>query len=338
MPLCLKIAIVLSCVWSTVSCAQENYGLNPQAVAVIDELVEQEKFEREELVAIFTDASRQESILKAMSRPAEKSKAWYEYREIFLNEKREVQGVAFYQEHRETLERAEKETGVPAEIIVAIIGVETYYGRIAGSYRVIDALSTLAFDYPRRSEFFTGELKHYLILTRDQGMDPLALKGSYAGAMGYGQFMPSSYRSYAVDFDGDGIADIWNNPVDAIGSVANYFKRHGWLEGEKVVAAAQAMKPVPEEMLNRGRQLKATFTVGEFAAAGLVSEEELEPQTLAMGIEFELEDGMEYWLGLHNFYVITRYNHSSMYAMSVYQLSQRLAANIAEQAVAAVTQ
>lgn len=321
--------LACTCLWSAMSCAQdENYLANPGAVAVMDELVSEEGFDRQALEAIFTDASRQQSILDAMSRPAEKTKAWYEYREIFLNEKRESQGVAFYHEHRATLERAERETGVPAEIIVAIIGVETYYGRIAGSYRVIDALSTLAFDYPRRSEFFTKELKHYLILTRDQGMDPLVLKGSYAGAMGYGQFMPSSYRSYAIDFDGDDKADIWNNPVDAIGSVANYFKAHGWTPGAEVIVPAAAKGDIPEEMMSRGRNLKPRFTVAEFIAAGLVPKAEADPTAEAIGIEFELADGMEYWLGLHNFYVITRYNHSAMYAMSVYQLSQRIAAGL----------
>jgi membrane-bound lytic murein transglycosylase B len=305
-----------------------NYGANPAAMEVIDELVSQEGFDREELIEIFSDAGRQQSILDAMSRPAEKTKAWYEYREIFLNDKREKQGLEFYQQHRETLQRAEQETGVPAAMIVSIIGVETYYGRIAGSYRVIDALSTLAFDYPRRSEFFTKELKHFLILTRDQGMDPLLLKGSYAGAMGYGQFMPSSYRSYAIDFDGDEKADIWNNPVDAIGSVANYFKAHGWTEGDPVIVAANATAAIPEEMMSRGRNLKPRFSVAEFTAAGLEPTMQTDPEAEAIGIEFELADGMEYWLGLHNFYVITRYNHSAMYAMSVYQLSQRIAAGV----------
>ena len=326
----LKVSLVASCcLWSTLSCAQEaNYASNPAAEVVINELVAEEGFDREELVAVFSDAGRQQSILDAMSRPAEKTKAWYEYREIFLNDKREKQGLEFYREHEETLKRAEQETGVPAEIIVSIIGVETYYGRIAGSYRVIDALSTLAFDYPRRSEFFTKELKHFLILTRDQEMDPLSLKGSYAGAMGYGQFMPSSYRSYAIDFDGDDKADIWNNPVDAIGSVANYFKAHGWTKDGAVIVPAEATAEIPEEMLSRGRNLKPRFTVAEFNAAGLEPQEEADPAAEAIGIEFELADGMEYWLGLHNFYVITRYNHSAMYAMSVYQLSERIAAGI----------
>lgn len=326
----LKVVLIAFCLWPTMSCAQENYGTNPAAIELVDQLVAEEGFEREELIAVLSQASKQESIIAAMERPAEKTKPWYEYREIFLNEKREIQGVEFYNEHLETLQRAEQETGVPAQIIVAIIGVETYYGRIAGSYRIIDALSTLAFDYPRRSEFFTKELKHYLILTRDQGMDPLALKGSYAGAMGYGQFMPSSYRSYAIDFDGDDTADIWNNPVDAIGSVANYFKAHGWRQGEQVVLAAELSQDLPEEMWSRGRKLKPRYTAGEFAAAGLKPLVEVDPAAEAMGLEFELEDGKEYWLGLHNFYVITRYNHSAMYAMSVYQLSQNIAARVAE--------
>ena len=322
----LKIALVFSCLWTALSCAADNYAVHPAAQVVVDELVQEEGFDREQLMQVFAEAQRQESILKAISRPAEKTKPWYEYREIFLNEKRERQGVEFFAEHRETLARAERETGVPAHIIVAIIGVETYYGRVAGSYRVIDALSTLAFDYPKRSEFFTKELKSYLILTREQGFDPLDLKGSYAGAMGYGQFMPSSYREYAIDFDGDGVADIWNNPVDAIGSVANYFKRHGWRPGEAVVSAADAAADVPDELFIQGRSgLKPERTVAQFAAAGIKARQELDPEALATAMKFELEDGYEYWLGLHNFYVITRYNHSAMYAMSVYQLSQRLA-------------
>jgi len=313
------------------SCAADNYEGNPAASAVIDELVQEEGFDRAQLEQVFAAAERQESILKAIARPAEKTKPWYEYREIFLNEKREQQGREFIAEHRETLVRAEQTYGVPIEVITAIIGVETYYGRIAGSYRVIDALSTLAFDYPKRSEFFTKELKNYLILTRDQGFDPLELKGSYAGAMGYGQFMPSSYRSYAVDFDGDEVADIWNNPVDAIGSVANYFSRHGWRKDEPVVFAADAPATVAEDWFVRTRaDLKPVRTVAEFAEAGIVARQQLDPQALATAMKFELRDGYEYWLGLHNFYVITRYNHSAMYAMSVYQLSLRLGAEVDE--------
>jgi membrane-bound lytic murein transglycosylase B len=327
----LKIALVLACLWSTASCAGDNYGESPAAMQFVDEMVEEEGFSREELKRVFAQAERQESILKAIARPAEKTKAWYEYREIFLNDKRLSQGVEFYKQHRQTLQRAEQEFGVPAQIIVSVIGVETYYGRVAGSYRVIDALSTLAFDYPKRSEFFTKELKNYLILSREQGMDPLQMKGSYAGAMGYGQFMPSSYRNYAVDYDGDDIIDIWKNPVDAIGSVANYFKQHGWRQGQTVVSAARlsGQAELPEDMLVHGRQLQPEHTVADFKAAGLVPDQTLASDALATAMKFELQEGYEYWLGLHNFYVITRYNHSAMYAMSVYQLSEQIAVGIA---------
>ena len=325
MPLRLVI-FLCSCLWATLSCAADTYESNPAAVALIDEMVREEGFDRDELLTVFASAERQESILEAIARPAEKTKPWYEYREIFLTEKREQEGLAFLAEHADTLARAEATYGVPTEIIVAIIGVETLYGRITGSYRVIDALSTLAFDYPKRSPFFTGELKNYLRLTRDQGFDPLALKGSYAGAMGYGQFMPSSYLGYAVDFDGDEVIDIWNNPVDAIGSVANYFSRHGWRTGEPVVFAADAAADAPQDwFVNTRKDLKPVRTVGQFTEAGIAPRADLDPAAMATAMKFELEEGYEYWLGLHNFYVITRYNHSAMYAMSVYQLGQRLA-------------
>jgi peptidoglycan lytic transglycosylase B len=322
-----RASVLFLCLWSTMSCAAENYADSEAAAKLIEELVAEENFNAEELQAIFANAEKKNSILEAISRPAEKTKPWFEYREIFLTDRRETEGLAFYEKHRGTLERAEAETGVPAEIIVSIIGVETYYGRISGSYRVLDALSTLAFDYPRRAEFFRSELKHYLILTRDQGMDPTVLKGSYAGAMGFGQFMPSSFRGYAVDFDDDGVKDIWNNPVDAIGSVANYFKRHGWRSGEPVVYAAQASSGASGELFVKSRSdLKPVRTVAEFAAQGVSANADIPGDAMATAMKFQLEDGLEYWLGLHNFYVITRYNHSAMYAMSVYQLSQRIAA------------
>ncbi len=304
-----------------------NYAMHPGAAPFIEAMVAEHGFSREEVESILGDAERQQSIIDAISRPAEGSKAWYEYREIFLTGRREREGVEFFRANRETLARAQAQTGVPAELIVAIIGVETYYGRIAGSYRVIDALSTLAFDYPKRSSFFTRELENFLVLTREQDLDPLVLKGSYAGAMGYGQFMPSSYRSYAVDFDEDGVADIWNNPVDAIGSVANYIARHGWRAGEPVVSAATVNGSTPDEIFDG--KLKPRLTLGELTELGIEPREHLDPEALATPMRFELADGHEYWLGLHNLYVITRYNHSAMYAMAVYQLSQRIAAGVA---------
>jgi membrane-bound lytic murein transglycosylase B len=304
-----------------------DYSAHPSADAFVSRMEVEHGFTREEVVGLLAVAERQQSILDAIARPAEKTKPWYEYRQIFLNERREREGIEFLREHREILARAQAQTGVPAEVIVAILGVETYYGRVAGNYLVLDALSTLAFDYPKRAPFFTKELENFLLLAREQGLDPTELKGSYAGAMGYGQFMPSSYRAYAVDFDEDGVADIWNNPEDAIGSVANYLARHGWKAGEPVVSAAHVEDGVGEEVFDGN--LKPVRSVAEFADAGVTSDESLDPEALATAMRFELEDGYEHWLGLHNLYVITRYNHSSMYAMSVFQLSQRIAAGAA---------
>ncbi|PLW84077.1 lytic murein transglycosylase B [Kineobactrum sediminis] len=349
----LKWSLALLGLWSALATGSVSYGDHPAALALVEQLVEEETtepgFDRDYLLEIMASAQRQDRILEAIARPAEKVKPWHEYRQIFLTEQREREGLQFYAAHRATLERAETEMGVPAAVIAAIMGVETYYGRITGNYRVIDALATLAFDYPRRSGFFTRELKSYLLLTREQGLDPLSLNGSYAGAMGYGQFMPSSYRSYAVDFDDDGVIDIWRNPVDAIGSVANYLRRHGWRSGEGVAVAAQhgsdvagAASPkvpdpgipdpgvpdpgVPEHWFNAG--LVPERTVEEFTRAGLQPLRPLDPGAKVTAMRFEGADGDEHWLGLHNFYVITRYNHSAMYAMSVHQLSQRLAEGV----------
>ena len=324
----LRAALVLSLLTAATPGAsmptQAGYQDHPAAAGFTARMLRKHGFSAPDVLALLASARRQQSILDAIARPAEKTRPWFEYRDIFLTERREREGVAFFRTHREALARAQAETGVPAEIIVAIIGVETYYGRIAGSYRVLDALTTLAFDYPRRAAFFSGELENFLVLTREQGLDPLSLKGSYAGAMGYGQFMPSSYRAYAIDFDGDQRADIWNNPVDAIGSVANYLRRHGWRAGAPIVSAASARAGVNEALFDG--KLKPQRTVAEFAAAGFSADRDLEPQALATAMRFELARGYEYWLGLNNLYVITRYNRSAMYAMSVYQLSRRIAA------------
>jgi membrane-bound lytic murein transglycosylase B len=269
------------------------------------------------------EAARQQSILDAIARPAEKTKAWHEYRNIFLTDRRIREGLSFWSTHTETLDTVAARTGVPAELIVAIIGVETYYGRITGSYRVVDALATLAFDYPRRSAFFTGELEQFLILAWESGKDPLALKGSYAGAMGYGQFMPSSYRAYARAYEGEDAPDIWDDPADAIASVAHYLKAHGWRSGEPVIADGVPNDPAPD-LFESG--LKPTKTVAALALEGLSAADPLEPSRKATPLRLEEEAGMRYWLGLHNFYVITRYNHSAMYAMAVWDLSQAIVA------------
>jgi membrane-bound lytic murein transglycosylase B len=207
-------------------------------------------------------------------------------------------------------------------MVVAIIGVETNYGRNMGSFQVIDALATLAFDYPPRSPFFRKELENYFLLTREQGKDPLQFKGSYAGAMGYGQFMPSSYRAYAVDFDGDGFIDIWNNTTDAIGSVANYFKRHGWQAGQPVAVRVRVADEFDSSSLNSINRPEAS--VAEWRKRGFAPIVSLDDAAQASALYLEGVHGDEYWLGLHNFYVITRYNRSHLYAMAAYQLSREI--------------
>jgi membrane-bound lytic murein transglycosylase B len=246
-----------------------------------------------------------------------------------VTDKRTSRGVKFWQENQETLERAEKEFGVDPAIIVSIIGVETNYGRNVGSYRVIDALTTLAFDYYTYTEkresrkiFFTTQLEHLLLLAREQGKDPLTLKGSYAGAMGWGQFMPNSYRNYAVDYDGDEFADIWTNPTDAIGSVANYFKKHGWKTGLPVATRAHVKNTPDSATLNKMKRPKTT--IADLITQGYTPTDPVATDLTAFPLSFEGKYGQEYWLGLHNFYVIGRYNPRAKYAMAVHQLSQQI--------------
>jgi len=295
----------------------------------IEEMTRDYGFASEQLGELFKHAERKQAILDAISRPAERIKPWKEYRPIFITDSRIAQGVDFWRQHEKTLARAEAEYGVPAEVIVSIIGVETFYGRNTGSYRVIDALSTLGFDYPPRQPFFRQQLKEFLLLVREEQVDPLALKGSYAGAMGLPQFMPSSFRAYAVDFDGDGRIDIWNNPVDAIGSVASYFKQHGWKAGEPVVVRAEVSGERFAQGLTEG--LESVKNAGELAALGWRTESAVPPETRITAFRLEGADGDEYWVGWPNFYVITRYNRSVMYAMAVHQLSERLAEARGEQ-------
>ncbi len=302
----------------------DSYGDHPQANRFVERMVDRHGFDRDTIRALMAEAKRKQSILDAIARPAEKTKTWGEYRDIFVTERRIAQGREFMREHADTLARAEREFGVPAAVISAVLGVETRYGRHRGGYRVLDALATLGFDYPPRSDFFSKQLEEYLLLVREQQFDPRQVKGSYAGAMGYGQFIPSSYRHYAIDFDGDGVADIIDNPVDAIGSVANYFKSHGWRPGEPVAVQATVTPEHNPELANDG--LKPTRTVAALKAQGYRPAESLAPEAAATAMRLEGDSGEEYWIGLQNFYVITRYNHSRLYAMAVYQLSEALRA------------
>lgn len=308
-------------------CAQASYQGHDKAKVFVDKMVSEHGFERAYVEALVDNAQKKQSILDAISRPAEKTKTWGEYRKIFLGDKRVKQGKQFLLEHKATLARAEKQFGVPSHVIAAIIGVETRYGRYKGSYRVLDALATLAFDYPPRSTFFTSELEQYLLLVKEQGFDAQQVKGSYAGAMGFGQFISSSYRHYAIDFDDDGVVDIVNNPVDAIGSVANYFKRHGWKTGEPVTVSAQMTDKTNRAIANQ--KLKPVLSYNEVIAAGFApsyefADSDFSDKAMATAMILEGDKGEEAWIGFKNFYVITRYNHSKLYAMAVFELSESI--------------
>lgn len=287
------------------------------------ELAAQHDFSEAELRSVLGSAQRKQSILDAISRPAERVLKWHEYREIFLKEPRISQGLEFWQQNAGTLERARIRYGVAPEYVVAIIGVETGYGRNTGGYRVIDALMTLGFDYPPRSSFFRRELTEYLLLTREEGFDPTALTGSYAGAMGYGQFIPSSFRAYAVDFDADGRRDIWTNTVDAIGSVANYFARHGWIADAPVVVPADVDRGRATELTNPSLELDDT--VAGLRERGVRFDgpagRDLDAAELLV---MDGTAGEEFWVAFDNYYVITRYNRSRLYALAVHQLAQAI--------------
>jgi membrane-bound lytic murein transglycosylase B len=300
----------------------------PEVQSFIDAMVDEHDFDREELRDVLGAAEVKQSILDAIARPAEKTKTWAEYREHFLTSERIDAGTAFWIENRDTLESVSNDTGVPVEILVGIIGVETYYGRITGSFRVLDALATLAFSYPPRAKFFRRELEEYLLLIREEGMQATDATGSYAGAMGRPQFMPSSYRAYAVDSTGDGKRDIWENWTDVAGSIANYFLEHGWQPGEEVTARASLggawRGPKPEP----ANTLKASETVASLSRQGVMFVTDLPGDSKGELLTFEGDDGAEHWVGFHNFFVITRYNRSVKYALAVHQLGQEIAIEV----------
>jgi len=288
----------------------------------IQTISKQHDFDPEQLKQWFSAIRPRPDIIEAISSPAE-GKAWHQYRKIFIKEKRIAGGVTFWTENRELLERAEKETGVPARIIVAILGVETLYNTYKGRYKVLESLATLAFDYPKRAKFFRSELEQFLLLAREERVDPLMLKGSYAGAMGGPQFISSSFRHYAVDFDNDNKRDIWSNPADMIGSVANYFKVHGWQKGQSVTHKARVSGSHTDKIVEKG--IKPAYSISELKDKGVSTSDKVALDRKAALIKLEQENGVDYWLGMKNFYVITRYNHSPLYAMAVYQLSEKIA-------------
>jgi len=307
-----------------------SYAERADVRAFIDEMSADQGFDRRELRRIFASAHFQPQIVAAMQRPLLEPPKWYEYAPQFLSAKRVEAGVTFWREHDAVLRRAQDQFGVPPEIVVAIIGVETFYGRNTGRHRVIDALSTLAFDYPRRAAFFRGELKSFLVLSRDAAISATEAKGSFAGAIGLPQFMPGSYRNFAVDFDGDGRVDLWSSADDAIGSVANFLLRHDWQRDQPVLMRAiidaehrYAVVRRLDGGITERRTLDA-WTADGVTALDAPVDLAPDPVGLLMLEESAVADDASYWIAASNFYVITRYNSSRLYAASVWQLARAL--------------
>jgi membrane-bound lytic murein transglycosylase B len=298
----------------------------PDVREFMAELVANDGFDKQYLATVFAGVESKQSIIDAMTRPAEKVKPWFEYRAIFLTPRRISGGVDFFHKHETELRQIALKTGVPPEIITAIIGVETFYGTRTGSYRAVDALATLAFDYPPRSKFFRGELRQLFLLARDEQLDVTRLTGSYAGALGPPQFIPSSYRNFSVDGNNDGRRDLLSDWDDIFASVANYFVVHNWQPAQPVAVRAQ-LKP-DNTRGDSENELVMRDTVESLRRQGVDFSTDLPTKAPAMLITLAGEEGTEYWVGFQNFYAITRYNRSPMYALAVYQLSEAIGAGI----------
>jgi membrane-bound lytic murein transglycosylase B len=314
----LVIALGGTLVASAPAQAPDRIALKPEVETFIDRMGAEHGFDVERLRATFALLKPHEGVIKAFNAPAT-AKPWHEFRALFLTPLRIEGGVAFWRDNAEVLARAKSVYGVPEEVIVAIIGVESIYGRRTGNFRVIDSLYTLGFEGPRRTEFFRSELEQFLLLTRENGLETLETKGSFAGAMGMPQFISSSYRNYAVDFSGDGRIDLWNDTADVVGSVANYLKRFGWEADQRVTVPARLTVGDVQHLVELG--VKPHLTVSEMKMRGIDALEELPPDQLAGVFTLEIPQGVEHWLSFNNFYVITRYNRSKNYAMAVHQLA-----------------
>jgi len=300
-----------------------NVLARPEIQALITELSTEQGFDAAQLQTMFAGVKLLPEIVTRITKPAE-AMPWFRYRALLIQPNRIDQGADFWAANKAALERAEKTYGVSASIIAGILGVETRFGRVTGSFRIIDSLTTLTLEFPRRSAFFRKELVQFLLLCREEGFDPLRLQGSYAGAMGKPQFMPSSYRSYAIDFDGDGKRDLLGNTEDAIGSIANYLSRYGWTENSSVALPVTLSNPGAADALTKG--IKPQLSLDELRALGVSDSGRQAGTEKAALLAFETETGPEYWLGLNNFYAITRYNQSQLYAMAVYQLGDAICA------------
>jgi membrane-bound lytic murein transglycosylase B len=309
---------------SLAACAEDPtaFSYPGQVNQFIAEMVKEYQFNADKLTDLFKQVHLHQSIIDAISKPAE-AKPWYEYRPIFVNRERVRGGVLFWNQNQAVIEAVANTYKVAPQVLVAIVGVETRYGQHTGKYPVIDALSTLAFAYPPRAKFFRGELKQYLLMTREERLDPLLEKGSYAGAMGMPQFISSSYRHYAVDFDKDGKRDLWDNTADALGSIANYFAKHGWRYNQPIANRVQVSGLKYREMIDN-TSLKPRFTPEQMRLAGVAIEGTVPDDVKGCLIELDSGDGPEYWAAWENFYVISRYNHSALYAMAVHQLGDAI--------------
>ena len=304
--------------------AQALDGQRAEVADFVAEMADRHGFDREALGTLFTQVETRPAIIEAMSRPAEKIMPWHEYRARFMTERRIRRGGEVRREQSAALEAASRASGVPCSVLLAITGVETFYGEMTGSHRVIDALATLAFDYPARSSYFRGELEQFLLMAREESLDPLAPLGSYAGAMGVPQFMPTSFRSYAVDGGGDGHRDLWRDWNDVFASVGNYLKLHGWRAGEPVMVAADASDARLDGV--ELKKLDLTETVGSLRERGVRFDTGLPADARAVLIELAGSAGPEYRVGFANFHAITRYNRSALYASAVNDLAEALEA------------
>jgi membrane-bound lytic murein transglycosylase B len=318
--LILVLSIFVAPVASALEITGGDYQGREDVIAFVQRIAAQTSYTEQELVNLFARVEKQEHLFAKLDRPAEKELQWYQYKGIFLKDRRVELGVKFWRENRELLAEVSDKTGVPAEIIVAIIGVETFYGIYRGRDPVFDSLVTLAFDYPRRAKFFTVELEQFLLLAKEQGFDARALRGSYAGAMGMPQFISSSYRNYAIDFDQDGQINLFDSIPDITGSVANYFVRHGWQRDGLVARPLDVAGDNSVDSLEPG--VKPNYTWAKLKQNGLVSQFTIGEETPVALVRLEQKEHAEFWAGFQNFYVITRYNHSELYAMAVYQLAK----------------
>lgn len=323
--LTVQVLAIISIIVSTVAIADNHFAKHPDVQEFIEKMVKKNHFDRQKLIVLFNEVKIRPQVMQHLNKPLEKE-AWKTYQMLFVNEWRIVHGVKFWNQHAEALKKAEQEYGVPAGIIVATLGVETKYGERIGDYRVIDSLSSLAFSHSPRAAFFRSELEQFLLLVREQHLDALKVMGSYAGAIGKPQFMPSSYRHYAVNFSKSGQTDLMHNDTDVIGSIANYYSKAGWNMSQPVAVQAIMIGDRYNYLIKKNK-LVAPTTLGDLSLYGMIPNRQMGYDHLKVKvIELQSRYNKEYWIGFHNFDVIKRYNPSDLYAMAVFQLSSYITA------------